>query len=79
MNFLWFHLMPYADLPADFPEQHRSVWVYIDPTLFDATKAQVMYNDYLDELEHAAAVGFDGVCVNEHHSNGYGLMPSPNL
>ena len=19
------------------------------------------------------------VCVNEHHSNGYGLMPSPNL
>ena len=23
--------------------------------------------------------GFDAVCVNEHHSNGYGLMPSPNL
>jgi alkanesulfonate monooxygenase SsuD/methylene tetrahydromethanopterin reductase-like flavin-dependent oxidoreductase (luciferase family) len=24
-------------------------------------------------------MGFDGVCVNEHHQNGYGLMPSPNL
>src|SRR5215469_10166020 len=22
---------------------------------------------------------FDAVCCNEHHSNGYGLMPSPNL
>ena len=21
----------------------------------------------------------DAVCVNEHHSNGYGLMPSPSL
>ncbi len=38
-----------------------------------------MYNDFLDELEFAADVGFDGIYVNEHHSNGYGLMPSPNL
>jgi alkanesulfonate monooxygenase SsuD/methylene tetrahydromethanopterin reductase-like flavin-dependent oxidoreductase (luciferase family) len=38
-----------------------------------------MYNDFMDELEHAAECGFDAVCVNEHHSNGYGLMPSPNL
>ena len=38
-----------------------------------------MYNDFMDELEHAADMGFDGICVNEHHQNGYGLMPSPNL
>jgi alkanesulfonate monooxygenase SsuD/methylene tetrahydromethanopterin reductase-like flavin-dependent oxidoreductase (luciferase family) len=38
-----------------------------------------MYNDFIDELEFAAECGFDAVCVNEHHSNGYGLMPSPNL
>jgi alkanesulfonate monooxygenase SsuD/methylene tetrahydromethanopterin reductase-like flavin-dependent oxidoreductase (luciferase family) len=38
-----------------------------------------MYNDFMDELEFAAEIGFDGICVNEHHSNGYGLMPSPNL
>jgi alkanesulfonate monooxygenase SsuD/methylene tetrahydromethanopterin reductase-like flavin-dependent oxidoreductase (luciferase family) len=24
-------------------------------------------------------VGFDGICVNEHHQNAYGMMPSPNL
>ncbi len=33
----------------------------------------------MDELEFAAECGFDAICVNEHHSNGYGLMPSPNL
>jgi alkanesulfonate monooxygenase SsuD/methylene tetrahydromethanopterin reductase-like flavin-dependent oxidoreductase (luciferase family) len=33
----------------------------------------------MDELEFAAECGFGAICVNEHHSNGYGLMPSPNL
>jgi alkanesulfonate monooxygenase SsuD/methylene tetrahydromethanopterin reductase-like flavin-dependent oxidoreductase (luciferase family) len=79
MKLLWFHLMPYTDLPDDFREKHSSVWVDVDPTLFDPAKANGMYNDFLDELEFAAEVGFDAVCVNEHHSNGYGLMPSPNL
>jgi alkanesulfonate monooxygenase SsuD/methylene tetrahydromethanopterin reductase-like flavin-dependent oxidoreductase (luciferase family) len=79
MKLLWFHLMPYTDLPSDFKQQHPSVWVDIDPALFDPTKANGMYNDFLDELEFAAEVGFDGVCCNKHHSNGYGMMPSPNL
>ena len=25
------------------------------------------------------SVGFDGIGVNEHHANAYGLMPSPNI
>lgn len=79
MKLCWFHLMPYTDLPADFAERHESVWVDIDPKLFDAVKAHRMYNDFLDELEFAAEAGFDGICVNEHHANAYGLMPSPNL
>ena len=79
MKILWFHLMPYTDLPEDFNRKHPSVWVDIDSRLFDPVKAHRMYNDFMDELEHAAELGFHGVCVNEHHSNGYGLMPSPNL
>ena len=79
MNVLFFHLMPYADLPDDFRESHPSIWVDIDSRLFDPERGGAMYRDYLDELEEAAALGFDGVCVNEHHSNGYGMMPSPNL
>ena len=79
MKTLWFHLMPYTELPDDFRENNHSVWVDIDSKLFDPERAHHMYNDFIDELEYAAEVGFDGVCVNEHHSNGYGLMPSPNL
>ena len=79
MKLLWFHLMPYTELPDDFRDKHPSVWVDIHSSLFDPKRAHVMYNDFMDELEFAAACGFDGVCVNEHHSNGYGLMPSPNL
>src|SRR5215469_12104222 len=79
MKLMWFHLMPYTELPDDFREQHPSVWVDIHSSLFDPRRAHHMYNDFMDELEFAAACGFDGVCVNEHHSNGYGLMPSPNL
>jgi alkanesulfonate monooxygenase SsuD/methylene tetrahydromethanopterin reductase-like flavin-dependent oxidoreductase (luciferase family) len=79
MKLLWFHLMPYTELPPDFREKHPSVWVDIDPALFDPARGHRMYNEFMDELEHAAALGFDGICVNEHHQNGYGLMPSPNL
>ncbi|MEE2703630.1 MAG: LLM class flavin-dependent oxidoreductase [Myxococcota bacterium] len=79
MKLLWFHLMPYTELPDDFTEKHESVWVDISAELFDPARAHEMYNDFLDELEVADACGFDGICVNEHHSNGYGMMPSPTL
>ena len=80
MKFHWFHLMPYPHLPDDFKENYKSVWV--DPPageLYDPVKGHQVYNDYLDQLEFAERAGFDGICVNEHHQNGYGLMPSPNL
>ena len=79
MKLCIFHLMPWTDLPADFAERYPSVWVDVDPTLFDPRRGHVLYNEFLDELELAAELGFDGVCVNEHHANAYGLMPSPNL
>ena len=79
MKHCWFHLMPYTELPEDFKENHDSVWVDVDSRLFDPERAHHMYNAFLDEMEFAAEMGFDAVCVNEHHSNGYGLMASPNL
>ena len=79
MKLMWFHLMPYTELPEDFRQKHPSVWVDIHSSLFDPKRAHLMYNDFMDELEFAAECGFDAICVNEHHSNGYGLMPSPNL
>ena len=79
MKLMWFHLMPYTELPDDFRDKNPSVWVDIHSSLFDPRRAHHMYNDFMDELEFAAQCGFDAICVNEHHSNGYGLMPSPNL
>ena len=77
MKVLFFHLMPYADLDLDYQQKYRTDWVILPNTYFDPKKGHVLYNRYLDELELAAELGFDGVSVNEHHQNAYGLMPSP--
>ena len=79
MRFYWFHLMPYQELPPDFSTKYPSVWVDPPSDLFDPAAGHRMYNEYMDELEFAAQMGFDGVCVNEHHQNAYGMMPSPNI
>jgi len=79
MRFMWFHLMPYMDLPSDFKAKNNSIWVDVDPSLADPLKVHASYNEFMDELEFAADCGFDAICVNEHHGNAYGMMPSPNL
>ena len=80
MKICMFHLMPYRDLPADFEKKYQSVWV--DPPyaeLADSRRIGQYYNWTLDELTYGARAGMDGICVNEHHQNAYGFMPSPNL
>jgi hypothetical protein len=79
MRFVWFNLMPWPDLPDDFREKYRSVWVDIPSALYDPVRGHEVYNTYLDQLEFAETVGYDGLGVNEHHANAYGLMPSPCL
>jgi len=79
MKFTWFNLMPWPHLPDDFRQQYRSVWVDIPSTLYDPDKGHDVYNTYLDQLEYAETLGYDGIGVNEHHANAYGLMPSPNI
>ncbi|HAC32984.1 MAG TPA: LLM class flavin-dependent oxidoreductase [Gammaproteobacteria bacterium] len=79
MRFVSFNLMPYRDLPADFEQTYPSVWVSPPRTLYDPRIGHQTYHDYLDALEYSIDLGYDGVGVNEHHSNAYGLMPSPNL
>ncbi len=79
MKIEMFHLCPYRDLPPDFRERNHSVWVDVPSHLFDAQTAHQLYNETLDELVYASEVGYDGVCINEHHQNAYGLMPSPNI
>jgi alkanesulfonate monooxygenase SsuD/methylene tetrahydromethanopterin reductase-like flavin-dependent oxidoreductase (luciferase family) len=53
--------------------------VTLPNSYYDPEKGQRLYNRYLDELEYADELGFDGVGVNEHHQNAYGLMPIPGV
>ena len=77
MKVFVFHLMPYAYLDMSTRDQYRAPWVVLPNSYFDPVKGHELYNRYLDELELATEVGFDGVSINEHHQNAYGLMPSP--
>lgn len=79
MQFYYFHLMPWPHLPRDFDRAYDSAWVTLPNRLYDPRRGHRLYNEYLDELEYAERLGFDGLCVNEHHQNAYGTMPSPNL
>jgi alkanesulfonate monooxygenase SsuD/methylene tetrahydromethanopterin reductase-like flavin-dependent oxidoreductase (luciferase family) len=74
-----FHLMPWPHMPADFEQTHDSAWVTFSNSHFDPERGADVYAEYLDQLELALKLGFDGVAVNEHHQNAYGLMPSPNV
>jgi alkanesulfonate monooxygenase SsuD/methylene tetrahydromethanopterin reductase-like flavin-dependent oxidoreductase (luciferase family) len=79
MLFNLFHLMPWPHLPADFDERFTSASVLLPNEHFDPAIGAPLYNEYLDQLECAEELGFDAVCVNEHHQSAYGLMPSPNI
>ena len=80
MKSIFFHLMPYRDLPDDFEERYESVWVTPpNAELCDPVKVAQYYKWNLDELELADRLGYDGIGVNEHHQNAYGFMASPNL
>ena len=77
MKVMSFHLMPYAPIDPGIRDAYRSAWVVLPNTHYDPKVGHELYNRYLDELELADELGFDGVCINEHHQTAYGLMPSP--
>ncbi len=79
MKFFFFHLMPYAELDLDYDKTHNSTWVTLPNSYYDPKKGHLLYHRYLDELELADQLGYDGICVNEHHSTAYGMMPAPNV
>lgn len=79
MQFFFFHLMPWPWLPDDFEERYVSPFIVLPNSYYDPVYGHDLYNRYLDELELADQLGFDAICVNEHHQNAYGLMPSPNI
>ena len=71
--------MAYPYLDKDFDEKEYTGWVTVPNRLWDNGKTRGLYQEYIDQLAYADDLGFDGMVLNEHHQNIYGLMPSPNL
>ncbi|MFO1079644.1 MAG: LLM class flavin-dependent oxidoreductase [Reyranellaceae bacterium] len=74
-------MVPSHALAAHAGRLHRSIarCGSTCPTACQPAVGHGVYHRYLDQLEFAEQVGFDGIGVNEHHANAYGLMPSPNI
>src|ERR1700728_486651 len=79
MKFFNFHLMPYAAADLEAIAQNGSAWVTYSNSHYDPEKGAELYHDYLDQMEFADQLGFDGVCLNEHHQTAYGMMPIPGV
>ncbi|MBY0509268.1 MAG: LLM class flavin-dependent oxidoreductase [Rhodospirillaceae bacterium] len=80
MKFYMFHFMPYLHAPLDFRAKGRdTLWMLYPHDYFDPAKCHALYNRYLGEMELADSLGYDGVCVNEHHQTPHSLMPAPNV
>ncbi|MGF1578820.1 MAG: LLM class flavin-dependent oxidoreductase [Gemmataceae bacterium] len=79
MKFFCSHRMSWPYLAEDFDEKHDSAWIWASNQLYDPIKGQQLYQEYLDSLAYADELGFDGVCIHEHHQTAYCLTPSPNL
>ena len=77
LDFYLFHLMPYPYIPPG--EEIESTWVTLSNRHYDPKVGHALYNEYLEQLILGEKLGYDGVCVNEHHQNAYGTMPSPDL
>ena len=79
MKSYFFHLMPYGHIDVADLDKHDTAWLTLPNDLYDPAKGAGLYKRYIGELELADELGFDGICVNEHHQTAYGIMPAPNL
>ncbi len=76
--FAW-HFMSYPYLADDFDDTQETGWITVPNALYDRDKSRGLLNEYIDQLAYADTLGYDGMVLNEHHQNVYGLMPSPNM
>ena len=79
MKLYYFSEMPHHEFPDSAGDAYPSLRLAFPNTHFDPVKASGNYRRYLDEYEHADAVGFHGLMVNEHHSTPSCVNVSANM
>lgn len=70
MHVAYFTERPNRSVDEAAVLNHRSFFS-LPNAQFDHVRAAEDYNYYLDENCRAEALGFDGLCLNEHHGNPY--------
>lgn len=61
---------PYLDEASYYPDPNR---------LYDPRRGHELYEEHLRQMVLYEELGYDAICMNEHHAKPYGLMPSPNI
>ncbi len=75
-----FQLFTDRSMPADFLQRYPSAWVTPNSHEWsDPVKRRREYENTLEELTLASELGFDGVCINEHHNSLFSTNPAPNI
>jgi hypothetical protein len=63
MKFFNFHLMPYRHVDLAAIERNGSAWVTFSNRHYDPQQGAELYHEYLDQMELADRLGFDGVVI----------------
>jgi alkanesulfonate monooxygenase SsuD/methylene tetrahydromethanopterin reductase-like flavin-dependent oxidoreductase (luciferase family) len=75
-----FQLFTDRNLSPGWLAENGSAWVTPNSHQWsDPVKRHRQYEDTLEELTLASELGFDGICVNEHHNSLFSANPAPNL
>jgi alkanesulfonate monooxygenase SsuD/methylene tetrahydromethanopterin reductase-like flavin-dependent oxidoreductase (luciferase family) len=79
IKFYFFHHHHYADVPED-RDGYKTTWIVPSSgKLFDRDKAVDLYQHHLRMVKLAEDLGFDGICINEHHNTVYSMTPAVSV
>lgn len=74
----YFTEQPYRGVSEEQVLRHGS-YFGISNSNFDRELGSDLYNEYLDEFCYAEELGFDAVCLNEHHGNPFCMSACLNI
>jgi alkanesulfonate monooxygenase SsuD/methylene tetrahydromethanopterin reductase-like flavin-dependent oxidoreductase (luciferase family) len=78
IKFYFFLNHHYIDIPPDQAE-YSSTWVVPPARLFDAEKGHELYRRHLRTVKLADQLGYDGICINEHHNTIFSMTPAVSV
>jgi alkanesulfonate monooxygenase SsuD/methylene tetrahydromethanopterin reductase-like flavin-dependent oxidoreductase (luciferase family) len=78
IKLYFFHHHHYIPIPDNHGEFRASMVDYPN-TQYDPKVGHELYERHMRSMMRAAQLGFDGLCINEHHSMAYSMSPTAGL